>query len=217
MDPLDGAPPSVALATIHDQNIVSSYHCKGGRPKGATKILSKGKKSSFVVARNEIVAQFVKEKRQAKSVKQQLKRGRLEEIVEQTKKRLKLPDNFTASKSLVCWRELNACNFVVSRINGSGQQSPLLEVEPQFISIVIQMACIGDFLTPMKALALFNDMISGTPIQQKLKKFKLKHTQVKDDQKLGEVGYKYWRNFKARHSDKIVTRKGEKYKLNRST
>ena len=78
------------------------------------------------------------------------------------------------------------------------------------------MARIGNPLTPMKALALFNDMIDGTPAQDKLKEFKLKHTQVRDNSKLGEVGYKYWRNFQARNSDKIVTRKGEKFEMDRS-
>ena len=45
---------------------------------------------------------------------------------------------------------------------GSGQVSPLLKIEPQFVQVVIQMARIGDPLTPTKALGLINDMIAGT-------------------------------------------------------
>ena len=125
-----------------------------------------------------------------------MKRGRLDEIIELTRKKLKLPNDFSVSRHLIRWRTNNASDLVVKSGKGSGQKSPLLEVEDQFVSIVIQMARIGDPLTPMKALALFNDLIAGTSVQEKLKNFKLKHTQVRDDCKLGKVGYKYRRNFK---------------------
>ena len=198
------------------ESVVVQSRANGGRPKGATKVLSEINKSSYVEARNEIVERFAKEKRKAKSEGRRLKRGRLDEIIELTRKKLKLPNDFSVSRHLIRWRTNNASDLVVKSGKGSGQKSPLLEVEDQFVSIVIQMARIGDPLTPMKALALFNDLIAGTSVQEKLKNFKLKHTQVRDDCKLGEVGYKYWRNFKTRNSDKIVTRKGEKYEMNRS-
>ena len=66
--------------------------------------------------------------------------------------------------------------LLINSRKGSGQKSPLLEVEDQFVSIVIQMACIGNPLTSMKALALFNDLIAGTSIQEKLKDLKVKYT-----------------------------------------
>jgi len=100
--------------------------------------------------------------------------------------------------------------------NGSGQISPLLEIESQFVTIVVQMARIGDPLTPTVALELINDMIAGTKYQDLLKKWKQVHTIERDDYELGRVGYKYWLNFKKRNADKIVTRKGEKFELDRS-
>jgi len=65
--------------------------------------------------------------------------------------------------------------------NGSGQISPLLEIESQFVTIVVQMARIGDPLTPTVALELINDMIAGTKYQDLLKKWKQVHTQLSPD------------------------------------
>ena len=96
---------------------------------------------------------------------------------------------------------------------GSGQVSLLLNVEPQFIVIVTQMSRIGKLLTPMKAIALFNDMIDKTGFQVQQKEQKLKHTKGKKGIELGSVGCKYWLGLKKRNSDKIVTKKGEKYEL----
>ena len=86
-------------------------------------------------------------------------------------------------------------NLVVTNKKGSGQVSPLLKIEPQFITILTQMARIGEPLTPVKAIALFNDLIDGTPFQANLKAFKRCHTKIIDESELGRVGYEYWTLF----------------------
>ena len=92
----------------------------------------------------------------------------------------------------------------------------MLKIEPQFVQVVIQMARIGDPLTPIKALELINDMIASTEYQVQVKKWKQTHTITSNEFELGQVDYKYWLNFKKRNSDKIITRKGEKFELDRS-
>ena len=60
--------------------------------------------------------------------------------------------------------------------NGSGQVSPLLEIEPKFVKVMTQMAQIGEPLTPTKALLLINDLIVGTQYACALVDWKRKHT-----------------------------------------
>ena len=69
---------------------------------------------------------------------------------------------------------------------------------------MIQMAQIGELLTPMKALLLINDLIAGKKYVNNLVEWKRKHNPFVSEEALGKVGYKYWLNFKKGNSDKIV-------------
>jgi len=75
---------------------------------------------------------------------------------------------------------------------------------------------IGESLTPSQAIALLNDMITGTWYQAKLSRWKTIHTSTTDPDDFKEIGYKYCLNFKKRNSDKVITTKGWKYELDRS-
>lgn len=78
------------------------------------------------------------------------------------------------------------------------------------------MSRIGDPLTPSRAVALINNLISGTDHQLSLMEFKRKRYDQTEEEKLGRIGYKYWLNFKARNADKIVTRRGQTFELDHS-
>ena len=75
------------------------------------------------------------------------------------------------------------------------------------------MSHIGDPLPHSKAFALINDALDSNPRQKRLCQWKKIHTYGVTEEDLGQVGYKYWINFKKRNADKIVTRKGEKFEL----
>ena len=199
---------------IHDQNMMSSSRGNGGRPVGSTKIMAKNITIAYVAAKNEIATRFSGEKMRAKAKFKRLKKGRLDEIISQVKKKRNLPHDFVVSPTVIRKR-VERNNLIVTNEGGSGQVSTLLDLEPQFICIVTQMHRIGEPLTPMKALALFNDLIEGTENQAKLKKWKLKHTNAKTDDECGRVGYKYFQNFKNCNGDKITTRKVQKFELDR--
>ena len=101
--------------------------------------------------------------------------------------------------------------------NGSGQISSLFDIEPQFVTSIIQMIRIGDTLTPSKALALINNTMDGTSRQDHIRQWKKIHTNGVTDDNLGQVGYKYWLNFKERNDDMIVSREGEHFESDRSS
>ena len=46
--------------------------------------------------------------------------------------------------------------------------------------------------------------------------WKKKHCKNTTIEELGQVGYKYWLNFKAKNEDKIITRRDENFELDRS-
>ena len=78
--------------------------------------------------------------------------------------------------------------------------SPLADIEPLIVGIILQMARIRQCLTPSKGLALINSIIEGTSVQEKLKKWKEKNT----PNCVGTVGKGYWRLFLKRHKNQIV-------------
>ena len=47
--------------------------------------------------------------------------------------------------------------------------------------------------------------------------WKKKHCKNTTIEELGQVGYKYWFNFKARNLDNIITRRGENFEMDTSS
>ena len=97
-------------------------------------------------------------------------------------------------------------------VNQLGAVSSLASIEIALIGIIIQMARIRQILTPSKGLKLVNDMIHGTNTQVDLIKWKEMHPSNSS----GTVGKKYWRKFMQRHGDKIRSKRGQKYLLDRA-
>ena len=92
-----------------------------------------------------------------------------------------------------------------------GQVSPLVKIEPTILGIIIQMARMRQCLTPSRALSLINSLIKDTPIQEELVAWKATNTPNTS----GVVGKGYWRSFLKRNKNKIVSKRGQKYELNR--
>ena len=92
-----------------------------------------------------------------------------------------------------------------------GQVSPLDRIEPSIIRIILQMARIRQSITPSRGLRLVNSLIDKMPIQEVLIQWKRKYP----NDSLGTVGIGYWNRFIKRHKDKLVTKRGQKYEVNR--
>ena len=77
-----------------------------------------------------------------------------------------------------------------------------------------QMARIRACLTPSDGLRLINSLIVDTNAQETLFAWKEKYSHIKKNVKT--VGGGYWQGFMKRNKHLIVSRKGQKYELNRS-
>ena len=209
-------PPPTTTPAINSLIVLDTCaRMNGGRPIGSTKEKLVNSEVSIVAAKNEIATLYAEERDKAKRQKMRVKRGLLSKITTQVRKKRSLPEDCVISPRAIL-RRVDRKRVVVLNKNGSGQVSPLLEIEPEFVKVMIQMARIGEPLTPTRALLLINDLIAGTKYVNILMEWKRKHTNARSEEALGKVGYKYWLNFKKRNADKIVSKKGEKFELDRS-
>ena len=102
-------------------------------------------------------------------------------------------------------------------VTASGPDSPLAAVEPDIVKLILAMSEIREPLRPSRCLNLINDMIKGTPSQQKLIDFKTKSKSSTIYTPIDEVGTSYWQNFKKRYGHLLVDKKGEKFELDRDS
>ena len=96
-----------------------------------------------------------------------------------------------------------------------GYISPMIKVEDKRVGLIIQMARIRHPLTPSSCLQLVNDFISGTQTKKDVIDFKTKYcfNKSKDGGRL--LGRGYCKGFKKRNAHLIVSKRGQKYKMDR--
>ena len=167
------------------------------------------KERNLIAAKNECTKRFanLKEKYR-KTTGKRLGRGVVQDIIDQVKRKRNIMD---ADISPAVIRRRFYRGSIENNHLAGGQESPLRAIEPIMVEIILQMARIRQCLTPSRALRLINDLIDGTKIQQDLIKWKETNTCNGH----GKVGKGYWYGFLKRHRDKLVSRRGQKYELNR--
>ena len=96
-----------------------------------------------------------------------------------------------------------------------GHISPMAKVEDKLVGLIIQMARIRHPLTPSSCLQLANDFISGTQTEKNVIDFKTKYcfNESKDGERL--LGRGYFKGFKKRNAHRIVSKRGQKYEMDR--
>ena len=101
----------------------------------------------------------------------------------------------------------------LTRCSG-GHYSPLLSIEPGVVEIMRQMARIRACLTPSDGLRLINSSIVATTAQDNLVAWEHKYSHIRKNVDMAGSGY--WQGVMKRNKHLIVSRKGQKYELNRS-
>ena len=184
----------------------ASKRSKGGRPIGTTIKAKEDRVRKSFQMKNEIAERFSAVKQKSKK-NRKVKSGTLKGIIEDVKNKYKLHD-IKISPSAIrqrLYRKKPICHHVAGRI------SPLESIEPTVISIVIQMARIRQSLSPSEGLRLINSLIKDTKIEDDLVYWKKKFSNNTSP----TVGLGCWSRFMKRHKDKIVSKRGQRYELNR--
>ena len=97
-----------------------------------------------------------------------------------------------------------------------GVTSPLADAEEILVVLCIQMGKIRQPLNVAEGIALVNDMIKGTKMQEALKEFQSARRLGSDLFELGKAGRGWWNGFMKRHGHRLVTKKGERFACDRS-
>ena len=211
--------PSFSSTNVSDLSSPSPVSChnhneqdaaatpKAGRPKGSTIDKQRRDHNNYKECVAAVAHEYAKE-RSRNPMRKRIRRGFLSELIEEKKEEYAVSANIPKPT-------------IISRIkNGNlspkhpGTESPLYLAELAFVAICIQMAKICAPLTGPRGSAFFNNMIQRTPTQDALKLFQVKRAPNSENH--GEAGLGWWRGFKDRHQDKIVTKRGEKYASTRA-
>ena len=213
---LETPPPTVprtireqSPSIISDLSNVSSTnsHMNIGRPVGSTEAKKRERKQELIEAKNEVATTYATILSERKIKNKRIEKGMLSTIINDVKGKRGIQDSI----SPCAIRKRVKRNSLINRHLAGGQVSPLERIEPIIVSIIVQMARMRQCLTPSKGLLLVNSLISGTKIQEELVEWKQRNT----PNFTGTVGRGYWRQFMRRNKDKIVGKRGQKYKLNR--
>ena len=207
--------PSMIDLEISELSNVSSFEgrCDGlkwnvGRPVGITEEKKEENVKNIIAATNKAAKKFASVQKCAKQKGKRVRKGELKKIIKECTEKHNI-DNDGISP-IVIRRRVDRQSLSCHHLAG-GQVSSLAAIEPLIVGIILQMARIRQCLIPSKGLALINSIIEGTLVQNKLKKWKGKNT----PNCVGMVGKGYWRSFLKRHKNQIVSKRGQKYELNR--
>ena len=182
----------------------------GGRPKGSTDKKRRIGEVAIVAAVNEITCEFKRVYDRSNRKNKRVKRGYLLNLIKRIKTKNNIPDNVNIRETTIRQRVKRKRVFT----NGSrGHESPLLPIESTVVKLIIQLSRIRQCLTPSQGLSLVNSLIDDTPVQEDLIAFKNRFCCNKE----GKVGRSYWRAFMKRNGHLIVSKKGQKYELDRAS
>ena len=183
---------------------------KRGRPQKTAALQLKKLK---VQGKNDIMEKWMTEVRNRKGGDTQ--KALFNKAVMEVKEKLSLPVEFNFSyRTAQARRNRKDRNVIVPYGCGNGTGSPLAGLESDVVEVIIMMASIRQPLNPSQGLALLNSMMEGTCHQEKL--IRWKKVYHPDSTDLGYVTHSYWQGFMRRNGDRIVSKKGQKFALDRS-
>ena len=133
---------------------------------------------------------------QQKNANGRLKRNEYKRIHDDVLIRHKLNEldpHYSVSKSSIDSR-IRRKSLVVNEYNN--QQSPIAEVEPVLLQIVLWKQAACQPITPTEGLELANLLIDNKPLQQKLRDLQISIRKSPS----GILSRKYWTQFMKRHN-----------------
>ena len=181
-----------------------------GRPVGSSNDKKRKETEKEKSAKHDIICNYMWEITNSNTLNVH-KKDIFKNVFEETRHRYELMDTFSFPYRTALSR-IHRNNFM-----GNGRDSPLYPVEREIVNLILSMSKLKMALTVSECICLINELIADTPIQQRLKEWKLsKHTPYKDIEDLGKVGQSYWGNFLKRHKHELKSKVGKKFSVDRS-
>ena len=200
-------------SAIDSSDTESGVACrnKGGRPRGSTDNAKFEREEAIRLAQDSMAIEYDEKRKEAKRIGRKVENGCLEKIVKKWKRKYNLDDSVIIKKETIRSRSYN--NKLI--VKSFGPQSPMADVEPVLVDLIIKMSRIRRCLTPTQCLHLANDLIRGTDIEKNVIKFK--EDRYHQQYTSASLGLSYWNGFKTRWGHKLSSKRGQKFALDRSS
>ncbi len=194
-----------------DSTIITSCSTTntGGRPKGTTIIKKQHYRETFIAAKNEITSLFKKEQEEYRKKGETLPRGWLKNTIERVCRIRGLPIGTTVPLSTIRSRT----KAIV--LTEHGPSTLMSQVEPHLVTLILAMAQARRCLGATECLTLANDLIKGTQLEKEIIERKRRRNEWTDDNS-PVLGKKYWKLFTRRWKHKLVSRRGQKFAIERN-
>jgi hypothetical protein len=205
---------SCISATIEGPSDMNEATTKStfGRPKGSTVTYYLDLNEQIELATKEAAKQSEAEQRKSKSIKARLAKGLLDVIITAAKDKYQIPEDLELNKDTIRKRVKRG-----SKGGKRGLQSPMLEVEPYLVELIIKLADMRTPITTSQGLQLANSLIKGTSVEEKVIEWKKKYCK---SFRLGagkpELGREYWQQFMKRNEHLIRSKKAVKFDVKRA-
>ena len=143
------------------------------------------------------------------TLKKRLPYGTSDKIFIATKQKYKLDNSFTFTY-LACMTRIH-CNKL--ECSTYGLYSPLREVEPKFVDIILSLSNIGCPISVGQTICLMQSLIKDTPAEERMVEFQRNIYNARGNydignQFLGKISKNYYYTFMRRYSDIIKSNKG---------
>jgi hypothetical protein len=179
----------------------------GGRPKGSTISSSLELKKRIRDAMDHAVRELKKVQVLGKATKERLRKGALTEIIAESKRKYLLEDNITINEGSIRQRLKRSTKSGIK-----GTKSPMAEIEPYIVTMIIQLANMRVPITTSQGVQLCNSIIKGTKYERYVADFKKKS--LRNATK--ELGPGYWRGFLQRNKQLIRAKRAVKFDTKRA-
>ena len=126
--------------------------------------------------------------------------GRLSSIILEVKERNNFPKYYIINESCIRSRVKKQRTYVIKC--HPGKPPSLLKYVTDFLSVLVQMACMRKPISPTEAMDIINSVIAGIQAQKDLIVWKKSYSYGDS----GELGVGYWNKFKERNSHLICSK-----------
>jgi hypothetical protein len=188
-------PPVVDANAPAVQDTENAEVNRGGRPKGSTNENLRDAKRAKKLALN-YAASLIKKHSESQGY-ERIPKGVYEKIVKKAESKFSLEEGSLNKQTLLTRVKRGKLSAA-----GRGCVSPMVALEAHFLDLILELASMGQPVTPTDALALINSMIATSNLSDEIIAWKRKRLPgAFDDERSGVLGKKYWQNFKKRHSE----------------
>ena len=180
-----------------------------GRPKGVTNLKKQHEREVVIAAKNEITQSYLEMKKKCSEQGEKIPDGWLKKEVKSVCSKRGIPE-YVEKISLSTIRSRTKAII----LQGGGSETLMASVEPHLVELICAMASIRRCLSTSECIALANDLIAGTELESTIIEWKRKRMEYFEGSPV--LGKKYWVLFRKRWAHKLVTKRGQKFAMDRS-